>query len=154
MLSKSTFVSLVLEKHFCRSSSSSSLSSSSSFVLVSNLVCSLSAPRASGLVAQRPHTRTVRCIIRRVNTPVMLLGMLLNVLPHLLDGQVERVMRLVLLVDEVVRVVCGLMGYAAGLGGGTGWCGERGCAGGGEGEDAGVAVKVVHFGGLSVLVRW
>jgi hypothetical protein len=78
--------------------------------------------------------------------------MLLDILPHILHGHVERVVRLVLLVDEVVRVVGGLVGYAAGLGDGTGWCGERGCAGG-EGEDAGVGVEVVHFRGLGVLMR-
>jgi hypothetical protein len=102
-------------------------------------------------VTQRPDTRAITCAIRRVNTPVVLLSVLLDVLPHLLDGHVERVVRLVLLVDEVVRVVSGLMGCAPGL---RGWSGERGCRGAGEGEDAGVGVEIVHFGGLSVLVRW
>jgi hypothetical protein len=106
-------------------------------------------------VAHSPHTRAILRAIRRIHTPVVLLGMLLDVLPHLLDAEVELVVRLRLLVDEVVRVVGGIVGGAARLskgccGDGTRRGGEGGCAGGGEGEDAWVGVHVVHFEGLVV----
>jgi hypothetical protein len=107
------------------------------------------------LLTQRPHTRAILRVIRRINTPVVLLRVLLDVLPHLFDAEVELVVRLRLLVDEVVRVVGGLVRGAAGLR--EGCCGDRtrrggegGCAGGGEGEDAWMTVHVVHFESLVV----
>lgn len=41
--------------------------------------------------------------------------MLLDLLPHLLDGTVERLVRLLLARDKVVCVVSGLVGWAPGL---------------------------------------
>lgn len=73
---------------------------------------------------------------------MMLDSRMLDVLPHLLDGLVERLVRLVLLAR---KVRCGgvlrLMGCAPRL---VGWgcgCGRVGA----EGKDARVQVGVVHF---------
>jgi hypothetical protein len=81
---------------------------------------------------------------------MVLNSMLLDVLPHLLDGAVEGLVRLLLRRNKVVRVMCGFARLAARLGErcvcrwGRCVCGSWGC-GGGEGEDAGVGVEVVHF---------
>jgi hypothetical protein len=119
--------------------------SSSSFVA---LHCSFEASTLN----DRPKPRTsaiLRCI-SRINALVVLTRMVLDLLPHLLDGAVERLVRLVLRVDEVVRVVCGLVGGATRLRGWGRGGGVDGGGGGGEGEDAGVRVHVVHFEGWLV----
>jgi hypothetical protein len=95
---------------------------------------------------RKPCASAILRRVRRIDALVVLRRVLLDLLPHLLDGAVERLVRLLLRVDEVVRVVCGLVGRAARLRGRGRGGGVEGGGSGGEGEDAGVGVHVVHFG--------
>ena len=66
----------------------------------------LSIAQITALVTHRPHSCAILCHVRGIHTSVVLCSVLLDILPHLLDGQVELVLRLLLLLHEVVRVVC------------------------------------------------
>jgi hypothetical protein len=113
-----------------------------------------SSPRLIPINRPLPHARAVLRCVCCIHAAVVLNGVLLDVLPHLLDGSVERLVCLFLRRDEVVGVVGGLLGCAAGDGGGGGCVGGVGGAGGGEGEDAGVGVEVVHCGGWCGFGGW
>jgi hypothetical protein len=72
-----------------------------------------SSPRLIPINRPLPHARAVLRCVCCIHAAVVLNGVLLDVLPHLLDGSVERLVCLFLRRDEVVGVVGGLLGCAA-----------------------------------------
>ena len=88
----------------------------------SHLLNNTPTPRLRPIHSFTPHNpraTAIRRVIRRIHRLVVLDRVVLDFLPHLLDGAVERLVCLVLHRDEVVRVVRGFVAGAAGLGC---WC--------------------------------
>lgn len=60
-----------------------------------------------------PGTGAVACFVGGVDTAVVLSSVVLEILPHLLDGAVEALVGLLLLGSEVMSFVCGFVRLAS-----------------------------------------